>query len=140
MREDLLDYGIIIDTLETGVSWDNLHHVHQTVRAFAKQRPGTICMTHASHFYPQGTNLYFIFLVRPKNAEDFFQLRKGMVDKIVESGGSISHHHGIGRMFAGWMEQHLGKEQVGVLRALKRHFDPNDIMNPGGTLSLDAPE
>jgi alkyldihydroxyacetonephosphate synthase len=136
MREDLVDYGMIIDTLETGVTWDVLHQVHAGVRAFAKSRPGTICMTHASHFYPQGTNLYFIFMLKPASHEEYFAFRKQCVDKIVECGGSVSHHHGVGRLFAGWMERHLGKPQLDVLRALKKHFDPNGIMNPGGTLGL----
>jgi alkyldihydroxyacetonephosphate synthase len=57
MREDLNDYGIFLDTLESSVTWDNLHRLHEGVRAYIKSRPGTICMTHASHFYPQGTNL-----------------------------------------------------------------------------------
>jgi alkyldihydroxyacetonephosphate synthase len=138
MREDLLDHGIIIDTLETGVTWDNLQRVYEGVRSFAKQRPRTLCTTHCSHFYPQGTNLYFIFMLRPDSEEEFFQFRKQAVDKMVECGGSISHHHGIGRMFAPWMETYLGKPQMDVLRALKRHFDPHNIMNPGGTLGLDA--
>jgi len=60
MREDLGDYDILIDTLEAAVTWDNLHRVHEGVRAYVKSRPATMCMTHASHFYPQGTNLYFI--------------------------------------------------------------------------------
>ncbi len=137
VRDDLFDYGIIIDTLETGVTWDNLQRVYEGVRAFAKQRPQTLCLTHCSHFYPQGTNLYFIFILRPENEEEFFQFRSGAMDKIVEHGGSISHHHGIGKMFAPWMETYLGREQMEVLRALKRHFDPNNIMNPGGTLGLD---
>ena len=138
MREDLLDYGIVIDTLETGVTWDNLRKVYEGVRAFAKQRPRTLCLTHCSHFYPQGTNLYFIFLLRPETEEEFFRFRAAAVDKMVECGGSISHHHGIGRLFAPWMETHLGKEQLDVLRALKKHFDPHNIMNPGGTLALDT--
>jgi alkyldihydroxyacetonephosphate synthase len=137
MRDDLLDYGIVIDTLETGVTWENLRRVYDGVRAFVKQRPRTLCMTHCSHFYPQGTNLYFIFILRPETEEEFFRFRRGAVDKIVEYGGSISHHHGIGRLFAPWMEAHLGRGQLDVLRALKRHFDPHDIMNPGGTLALD---
>jgi alkyldihydroxyacetonephosphate synthase len=137
VRDALFDYGIIIDTLETGVTWDNLQRVYEGVRAFAKQRPQTLCLTHCSHFYPQGTNLYFIFILRPENEEEFFQFRSGAMDKMVEHGGSISHHHGIGKMFAPWMETYLGKEQMEVLRALKRHFDPNNIMNPGGTLGLD---
>jgi alkyldihydroxyacetonephosphate synthase len=138
MREDLLDYGIIIDTLETAVTWENLHRLHQGVRAFVKSRPGTLCMTHGSHFYPQGTNLYFIFLMKPKDNAEFYQFRREVVDKILEHGGSISHHHGVGRMLAPWMENHLGSEQMAVLRALKKHFDPRNIMNPGGTLGLDA--
>jgi len=140
MREDLLDYGIILDTLETGVTWDNLHNVHKGVRSFVKQRPGTLCLTHASHFYPQGTNLYFIFLMRPRDDEEFFKFRSDIVMRIVEHGGSVSHHHGIGRMFAPWIEKHLGREQMAVLRALKKHFDPNNIMNPGGVLGLDTGE
>jgi len=96
-----------------------------------------VCMTHCSHFYPQGTNLYFIFIMRPADEAEFVRFRAQAVDRIVECGGSISHHHGIGRMFAPWMEKHLGTEQMEVLRALKRHFDPNNIMNPGGVLGLD---
>jgi alkyldihydroxyacetonephosphate synthase len=76
--------------------------------------------------------------MRPGSDEEFFRFRAQAVDRMVECGGSISHHHGIGRLFAPWMERHLGREQVDVLRALKRHFDPNDIMNPGGVLALDA--
>ena len=140
MREDLLDYGIIIDTLETGVTWDNLHTLHTSVRAFVKERPGTCCLTHASHFYPEGTNLYFIFMMKPKDDREFFTFRSDIVSRIVEHGGSVSHHHGVGRMFAPWMEKHLGTQQMEVLRALKRHFDPNNIMNPGGVLGLDKLE
>jgi alkyldihydroxyacetonephosphate synthase len=138
MRDDLLDYGIVIDTLETGVTWGNLKQVYEGARAFVKQRPRTLCMTHCSHFYGQGTNLYFIFILRPESEDEFLRFRAGIVDKIVECGGSISHHHGVGRLFAPWMEKHLGREQLDALRALKRHFDPNSIMNPGGTLALDA--
>jgi alkyldihydroxyacetonephosphate synthase len=58
------------------------------------------------------------------------------VDTILANGGSISHHHGVGRVFAPWMEGHLGKTSMEALRAVKRHFDPNNIMNPGGTLGL----
>jgi len=140
MREDLLDYGIILDTLETGVTWDNFHNLYESVRAFVKSRPHTCCLTHASHFYPQGTNLYFILILKPENEDEFFRFRSEIVTRIVEHGGSISHHHGIGRMFAPWMEKYLGAEQMAVLRALKRHFDPNHIMNPGGVLGLDPPQ
>ena len=137
MREDLMDYGVLIDTLESSVTWDNLHRLHQGVREYITARPQTMCMTHASHFYPQGTNLYFIFLARMDDPEEFKVFHRGIVERIVEYGGSLSHHHGVGRMIGALMERHLGSEQMAVLRALKRHFDPHDIMNPGGQLGLD---
>jgi alkyldihydroxyacetonephosphate synthase len=137
MREDLGDYGILIDTLETGVTWDNLLGLHEGVRTYIKSRPDTMCMTHASHFYPQGTNLYFIFIANMTNAAEYRKFQKGIIDNIQKFGGSLSHHHGVGRMIGPWMETHLGKEQMAILRAIKKHFDPHNIMNPGGQLGLD---
>lgn len=138
MREDLNDYGIIIDTLETSVTWDNLHHLYQGVRSYIKDHPRTICMTHASHFYPQGTNLYFIFICRAMPTEDFLAFQRAIIDRIAQHGGSLSHHHGVGKMMGPWMERHLGSEQMAVLRAIKNHLDPHHIMNPGGTLGLNG--
>lgn len=137
LREDLQDYGILIDTLETTVKWDNLHHVHSEVRKFIKSHPETICMTHSSHFYPQGTNLYFIFIMKENGVDNYIRFQEGVINSISKSGGSLSHHHGVGKMIAPWMNIHLGKEQMNILRALKKHFDPNNIMNPGGQLGLD---
>ncbi len=137
MREDLGDYNILIDTLEASVTWDNLHRLHQGVRAYVKSRPETMCMTHASHFYPQGTNLYFIFIAHMKDPAEFRKFQRGIIDSIQQYGGSLSHHHGVGRMIGPWIEMHLGKEQMDVLRTLKKHFDPNSIMNPGGQLGLE---
>lgn len=137
MREDLMDYGVIIDTVESGVTWENLHRLHEGVRAFIKSHPGVICMTHASHFYSQGTNLYFIFILKMIDLKEYRKFHDGVLDAILKNGGSISHHHGVGKMFAPLMERHLGKEQMDILRTLKKHFDPNNIMNPGGHLGLD---
>ncbi len=137
MREDLMDYGVIIDTVESGVTWENLHRLHQGVRAYIKSRPQTICMTHASHFYPQGTNLYFIFILKMMDLDEYRRFHDGILDAILSHGGSISHHHGVGKLFSQFMERHLGREQMDILRALKNHFDPNNIMNPGGHLGLD---
>ena len=138
IRDPFLDHGIVLDTLETGVTWEGLQPLYAGVRAFVKKRPNTVCFTHASHFYPQGTNLYFIFILKPDSPEEFFEFRSRVVDRIVEFGGSVSHHHGIGKLLAPWMERFLGREQMEALRAVKRHFDPNDIMNPGGQLGFDA--
>lgn len=137
MREDLLDYGIVIDTLESGVTWSNLHRLHSGVREFVKSKPNIICMTHASHFYSQGTNLYFIFIAKLDDIDEYKEIQSGIIDNIAKHGGSLSHHHGVGKMIGPWMKEHLGKEQMDVLKAIKKHFDPDNIMNPGGTLGLD---
>jgi alkyldihydroxyacetonephosphate synthase len=139
ISEPISDYDIILDTVETPVKWDNLHHIHDTVLAYAQSVPGTTCMSHASHFYPYGTNLYFIFGVKG-NVQDYIAYRTGLVDAMVKAGGSPSHHHGVGRLMYPWIESFLGREEMDVLRALKKHFDPNNIMNPGTQLGLDIPE
>jgi alkyldihydroxyacetonephosphate synthase len=140
MREDLQDYGIMIDTLECSVNWTNLEEVHAGVREFCHSRPATICMTHMSHFYPQGCNLYFIFIAKMDSLEEYLTYQAGILDNIQKYGATMSHHHGIGKMTAPWLEGDIGSEAMGVLRALKRHFDPSNIMNPGGTLALDLPD
>jgi alkyldihydroxyacetonephosphate synthase len=137
IREDILDFGMVLDTLETSVTWDNLHEVYTGVRAFVKSRPGTVCMTHASHFYPQGTNLYFILILRPRDAEEYFAFRAAIIEKILECGGSTSHHHGVGNLFGPWMQKYLGTEEMAVLSALKSHFDPDAIMNPGNPMGIE---
>lgn len=141
MREDLQDYGIMTDTLECSVNWEMLEHVYESVRSFCHSRPRTICTTHMSHFYPQGCNLYFIFIARIDSIPEYLAYQQGILDAIQRSGAAMSHHHGIGKMTAPWLEAQVGTPTMDVYRALKRHFDPNDIMNPGGTLGLDlAPE
>ncbi|MBW2160945.1 MAG: hypothetical protein JRH14_13460, partial [Deltaproteobacteria bacterium] len=124
LREDMMDFDVMIDTVETPVTWDNIHTVYAAIREFVKSHPDTMCLTHASHFYPQGTNLYAIFGTRFTSKQEFQTLRNSVVDRMVAAGGSPTHHHGVGKLFAPWMEEHLGKEQMDVLRALKRHFDP----------------
>ncbi|MFZ1864972.1 MAG: FAD-binding oxidoreductase [Polyangiales bacterium] len=139
MREDLQDFGVLIDTLECATNWEQLPKVHEHVRAYVKARPRTICMTHMSHCYPQGANLYFIFIAKMDHQE-FVEFHRGMLDAIQASGATMSHHHGIGKMTAPWLEGQLGKNELEVFRALKRHFDPHDVLNPGGTLALDLPD
>lgn len=137
LREDLGDYGLIIDTFETSVSWSNLHNLHLKLREYIKRRPHTMAMSHASHFYSEGTNLYIIFFTHMDELEEYRSFQKGIFETIVNNGGSLSHHHGVGRMIAPWMEEYLGKEQLDVLKTLKRHFDPHNIMNPGGQMGVD---
>ncbi len=141
MREDLQDFGVLTDTLECAVTWSQMKQVHTSVRGFIKSRPNTICMTHLSHAYPQGGNLYFIFIAKIATIKEYLELQYGILSAIQQSGAAISHHHGVGKQTAPWLEGQIGSAQMDVIRALKVHFDPRNIMNPGGTLGLDmSPE
>jgi alkyldihydroxyacetonephosphate synthase len=90
-----------------------------------------------SHCYPQGTNLYFIIIGLFEDQIDFTRFHSGILETIDSSGAALSHHHGIGKLFAPWLESNIGTNEYAVLQALKRHFDPGNIMNPGGTLGFD---
>ena len=84
--------------------------------------------------------LYFIFITKMSDAEEFKRYHSTILDAIQKSGAALSHHHGIGKMFAPWLEGSLGRKEYGVFRELKEYFDPDNLMNPGGTLGLDLKE
>ncbi|MCU0458377.1 MAG: FAD-binding oxidoreductase [Bacteroidales bacterium] len=139
MRDPLMDLGIMTDTLETAVTWENLLSVWRGAHEYVSGRPKAFMMIHISHVYENGANLYFTFLSpmeKGNEKQDFSFFHRGLVETILAHGGSISHHHGVGRVLAPWMETHLGKSSMELLRAVKKHLDPNNIMNPGGTLGL----
>ena len=140
LRDTMQDFGVMTDTLECSVTWSQMEHVHQLVREYCHSRPNTICMTHMSHCYPQGANLYFIFIAKMNTLDDFVNYWSGILDHIQKSGAAISHHHGIGKFFAPWLEGQIGSRQMEILKVLKNHFDPDNLMNPGGTLGLDLKE
>lgn len=140
LRDTLMDFGVVTDTLECTVNWSNMAKVHREVRKVCHQLPNTIVTTHMSHCYPQGANLYFIFITRMSGADNFRAYHTTILDAIQKSGAAISHHHRIGKMFAPWLEGSLGHTEYGVFKVLKDYFDKDYLMNPGGTLGLDLPE
>ena len=132
-----MEFGITTDTLECTVNWSNMEQVHLDVRKVCHALPNTVVTTHMSHCYPQGANLYFIFLTKMQDEKAFKAYHTTILDAIQRSGASISHHHGIGKMFAPWLEGYIGEKEYGVFRVLKNYFDPKYNMNPGGTIGLD---
>ncbi len=137
LREDLLDFGVIIDTLECAGTWSQLPTIYATVRAAARERKVPLLMTHISHVYPQGANLYFIFILPFTSIGDYLDVQYALIEAIRTSGAAVSHHHGVGKQTAPWLMEQLDATTQGVLRALKDYFDPHHILNPGGTLGLD---
>lgn len=140
LRDTLMDFGICTDTLECTVNWSNMAQVHRDVRKVCHALPNTVVTTHMSHCYPQGANLYFIFITKMSNEDDFKAYHTTILDAIQKSGAAISHHHGIGKMFAPWLEYSLGEKEFGIFKVLKNYFDPDYNLNPGGTIGLDLKE
>ncbi len=140
LRDTLMDFGICTDTLECTVNWSNMAQVHRDVRKVCHALPNTVVTTHMSHCYPQGANLYFIFITKMSNEDEFKAYHTTILDAIQKSGAAISHHHGIGKMFAPWLEYSLGEKEFGIFKVLKNYFDPDYNLNPGGTIGLDLKE
>jgi alkyldihydroxyacetonephosphate synthase len=95
---------------------------------------------HISHLYPSGASLYFTFLARREAGAEIDQWRAAKAaacDAIIASGGTITHHHAVGRDHTPWMTYEVGELGVEVLRAAKQRLDPTGIMNPGKLLPND---
>ncbi|MBE7412371.1 MAG: FAD-binding oxidoreductase [Leptospiraceae bacterium] len=139
LRDAFMDQAMMLDTLETAVSWENLLNLWEKVRQVVKSRTETFCLVHISHAYENGANLYFIFMSPMKKGDeilDFTKYQKEIIDAIHKNGGSLSHHHGIGRMLSPWMKSEVGELGLKTLQSLKKNFDPSGVMNPGGMLGL----
>jgi alkyldihydroxyacetonephosphate synthase len=133
LRDALMDRGVMVETLETATSWSNLAALHAAVRGAL---PGTLVGCHVSHLYPTGASLYFtVFASRDADpAGQWRALKAAATDAIVAGGGTLTHHHAIGRDHAPWLPAEAGPLGVELLRAVKERCDPAGIMNPGKLL------
>lgn len=138
LRDALLDAGVFCETLETATTWSNLHALRAAVTAalkdgFSDAGAKSFVMCHVSHVYPTGASLYFTVLAGLKGDQlDAWNTVKHRVgDAIMAAGGTITHHHAIGREHASWLEDEIGETGMRFLRAVKRELDPLGIMNPG---------
>jgi len=141
LRDALLDAGVFCETLETATTWSNLRTLKEAVEAalrdgFDAVDARTYVMCHVSHVYPTGASLYFTVLAGLRQDPlGAWTVVKGRVnDAILANGGTISHHHAVGRDHAPWLAQEIGDTGVRILTAVKRELDPRGIMNPGAVL------
>ncbi len=141
-RDVMMDHGLLVDTLETSVTWSRLPDLHLQVRGALEHAfgPGR-CMVgaHLSHLYHDGASAYFTFLAAPEPGREVAQWRaakRAVHEAIVRTGGSASHQHGVGTMhtdlYAGLVSP-LGAE---ALRAMRHRLDPAGTCNPGKLLEL----
>lgn len=146
LRDSLLDAGVFCETLETATTWSNLAALRAAVEGalkdgFADAGAKSYVMCHISHIYPTGASLYFTVLagVRSDQLDTWEPVKARVNDAIIATGGTISHHHAVGRDHAPWLEQEIGETGIRILAAIKRELDPTGIMNPGAVISAERP-
>jgi alkyldihydroxyacetonephosphate synthase len=143
LRDTLMGMGAMVETLETSHTWSRFGELHDAVgRAIREALDGEgtpgLVFCHLSHAYADGASLYFTFISRARRGAELEQwaaVKRAASEAIVAQGGTITHHHAIGRDHAPYMEAEIGATGIEVLRAVKAQLDPTAIMNPGKLLS-----
>jgi alkyldihydroxyacetonephosphate synthase len=147
LRDDLLGRGVMVETLETAAQWSRLADVYRGVgdalrTALERDGAPVIVTCHVSHLYESGASLYFTFMTRQREGEELEQWRAAKhaaTDALVAAGGTLTHHHAVGRDHAPWLRAEVGDLGVALLRAAKAELDPQGIMNPGKLLPSEPP-
>ena len=126
--------GVIVDTFEVAGLWSDVPRLHAGIRdALAAHAQAVLC--HLSHLYSSGSSLYFTFLISGTDDQDAAARYLAAWDDAVRScaaaGGTLTHHHGVGRLKAAYLTGELGEAGVDVLKKIKKALDPQQIMNPG---------
>lgn len=145
LRDSLLSRGVMVETLETATEWSDLTALYRGVKqalttTLEGQGGGAIVMCHISHLYPDGASLYFTFLSPQAEGQEIEQwqaAKRAASDAIVANGGTITHHHAVGRDHLPWMGAEVGRLGIELLRSAKERLDPEGIMNPGKLIEFD---
>lgn len=129
----LWERGLVVDTIEVAAGWSALDALAAAVREALTRLPGTLMVSvHQSHAYLEGACLYFTFVAQPEGDVDECYRRAwdAAMDAVLATGGSLSHHHGVGRNRARFIPAALG-DGLRVLEGLKDQLDPRHLLNPG---------
>jgi alkyldihydroxyacetonephosphate synthase len=126
--------GVIVDTFEVAGLWSVVPQLYAGIRAaLAGHAQAVLC--HLSHLYSSGSSLYFTFLISGSDDQDaearYLAAWEDAVRSCTAAGGTLTHHHGVGRLKAAFLAGELGEAGVDVLRKIKAALDPAQIMNPG---------
>jgi alkyldihydroxyacetonephosphate synthase len=134
--DQFLARGIVLDTVEISAGWEAIAAIYDDATASLGQVEGCLAASaHSSHLYRGGLNLYFTFAVQVGVVEAMEAIYLDCWRRIMQAtdahGGSLAHHHGIGRVRREYLERELGASGLALLRRLKAALDPNGVMNPG---------
>ncbi|BAT71166.1 alkyldihydroxyacetonephosphate synthase [Thermosulfidibacter takaii ABI70S6] len=135
LRNNLWDMGYGVDTLETATWWSNVINLKDTIEEIL-ERNGAYAFSHLSHVYPTGSSIYttFIFPLNPSpevNWHKWKKMKEEVSKAIIQNGGTISHHHGVGIDHSFYMPEEKGALGIKAIKDIIKSLDPYNIMNPG---------
>ena len=138
-KTEIIETKNICNTTEISGNWSIINDIYEVCMERVKNEiPDlTLLGAHSSHSYLNGTNLYFVYFYnvvdcRPEEELTKYHLpiKKIIVEETIKAGGSMCHHHGVGKHRTPWIEKEYGSSYY-ILKTLKKAFDPHGIMNPG---------
>jgi alkyldihydroxyacetonephosphate synthase len=144
LRDTMVACGVLSDTFETAITWDRFPEFHATVSETARRavREARISCRF-THVYPDGPAPYYTVLAPARRGSEVSQwdeIKAAVSDAVIEAGGTITHHHAVGRDHRPWYDRQRPDPFAAALRgakaavdprAAKRELDPAAILNPG---------
>ena len=139
LRDTLIAIGILSETFETAITWDRFEVFHRTVLERATAAVREVCGAGSvtcrfTHVYPDGPAPYYTILApaaRGFELEQWAQIKRAASDAVIECGGTITHHHAVGRDHRPWYDEQRPDLFAAALRAAKSAVDPGGVLNPG---------
>jgi alkyldihydroxyacetonephosphate synthase len=136
LRDTFVAMGVLSETFETAVTWDGLPALVESVRGAVEEALGgagsvTCRLTHA---YPDGAAPYFTVLAPAERGEEEAQwaaIKAVAGDAVLGAGGTITHHHAVGRDHRRWYDAQRPEPFAAAWRAAKTALDPDGRLNPG---------
>jgi alkyldihydroxyacetonephosphate synthase len=135
LRDTLIAGGIFAETFETAITWDRFEDFVEGVRSRALEVLGEGTVTcRLTHVYPDGAAPYFTVLAPARRGDELAQweeVKAAASEAILAAGGTITHHHAVGRDHRRWYDRQRPDPFAAALRAAKGAVDPAGMLNPG---------
>jgi alkyldihydroxyacetonephosphate synthase len=136
LRDTFVACGVLSETFESAITWDRFEEFHATVLETARRAAGdgAKVMCRFTHVYPDGPAPYFTILAparRGSEVEQWDEIKAAVSEALLDAGGTITHHHAVGRDHRPWYDRQRPEPFAQALRSAKRAVDPGAILNPG---------
>ncbi len=127
----LIPMNMWFDTIETVATWSNLGKLYKAFKKEVAEIEGVLpVLAHSSHFYLNGACIYFT-MIYEKNEKVYWNMWEKAMEVILDNGGSISHHHGIGRLKGKWIKDEI-LGGYDIINRIKSALDTRNIIGSGG--------